>query len=78
MSAGRGKRTTSGPRRTGRRATPVEARLELISRAREALPLLPTDSLYRIYDLLETALAKPDLDPDALDELERALQPASR
>jgi hypothetical protein len=56
----------------------VQARLELVRRARESLAALPTESLYRIHDLLERVLAEPELDEKTLDELERTLTPAAR
>jgi hypothetical protein len=46
----------------------------LVERAQGLLPELPTASLYRITALLERALAAPDVDPDAYDELEKALR----
>jgi trimethylamine:corrinoid methyltransferase-like protein len=72
------RRSASGRRRTQRQAPPAEARLDLVKRAREALPTLSTDSLYRIHDLLERVLEEPELDPRAFDELERALEPPAR
>ena len=76
MSGSRaGRRGAAGRRRARPRPVPMEARLEVVRRAREALPTLPTDSLHRIHDLLERVLAEPDLDLDAIDELERALTP---
>ena len=78
MSGSRaGRRAATGRRRASPKPVPVEARLEVVRRAREALPTLPTDSLFRIHDLLERVLAEPELDLDALDELERALAPRS-
>ena len=41
----------------------------LIAGAREALPGLPTDSLFRIRALLERLLNGDELDPQALAEL---------
>lgn len=46
---------------------------ELISRAREAVPGLPTAQLYRIHALLERLLNGDRLDPHALSELAREL-----
>jgi hypothetical protein len=48
-------------------------RKALVERARTLLPDLPTATLYRITALLERALAAPDIDPDAYDELEKVL-----
>jgi len=48
----------------------------LVERARRLIPELPTASLYRITALLERALASPDIDPHAYDELEKALRAA--
>jgi hypothetical protein len=48
----------------------------LVERARRLLPELPTTSLYRITALLERALASPDIDPLAYNELEKALRTA--
>ena len=49
-------------------------RKALVERARTLIPDLPTATLYRITALLERALASPDIDPDAYDELEKALR----
>jgi hypothetical protein len=48
-------------------------RVAIVERARRLLPELPTASLYRITALLERALAAPDVDPHAYEELEKAL-----
>jgi hypothetical protein len=69
------RRSPAGRRQSRVSAAAADSRLELIKRAREALPTLPTDSLYRIHDLLERALAETELDPKTLDELDRALKP---
>jgi len=45
----------------------------LVERARRLLPDLPTAALYRITALLERALASPDVDPRAYDELAKTL-----
>ena len=50
-------------------------RKALVERARTLIPDLPTATLYRITALLEWALASPDIDSDAYDELEKALRP---
>ena len=68
----------AGRRPTRRTAGVQEARLELVRRARESLPTLPTESLYRIHDLLERVLAEPEVDENALEELERMLTLAAR
>jgi hypothetical protein len=52
-------------------------RKALLERARRLIPELPTAALYRITALLERALASPDVDPRAYEELEKALR-ASR
>jgi hypothetical protein len=52
-------------------------RRALVARARRLIPELPTASLYRITALLERALAAPDVDPRAYEELDKALR-ASR
>jgi hypothetical protein len=52
-------------------------RVAVVERARRLIPELPTAYLYRITALLERALASPDVDPHAYDELEKALH-ASR
>jgi len=44
-----------------------------VERAARLIPELPTASLYRITALLERALAAPDVDPHAYQELEKAL-----
>jgi hypothetical protein len=49
-------------------------RKALVERARRLIPDLPTAALYRITALLERALASPDIDPNAYDELEKALR----
>ena len=46
---------------------------ELISRAREAVPGLPTEQLARIRALLERLLSEERLDPQGLSELAREL-----
>jgi hypothetical protein len=48
-------------------------RKALVERAARLIPELPTASLYRITALLERALASPDVEPHAYQELERAL-----
>ena len=48
-------------------------RKALVERARLLIPDLPTAALYRITALLERALASPEVDPRAYDELARAL-----
>ena len=65
----------SGRRRPRKKAAsaPSESDLEVVRRAREALPDLPTADLYRIHDLLERALAKPKLDGGVIAALRRAL-----
>lgn len=72
------RRSQQGRRRTPRPATSPEAQLALVKQARSALPTLPTESLYRVHALLESILAAPDLDADALAELRRALEPPAR
>jgi hypothetical protein len=67
------RRPAAGRRHAQRKVVPAEAGLELVKRAREALPGLPTESLYRIHDLLERVLAEPELDAATFEELERAL-----
>ena len=58
------------PRR--RASTPtLQRRLAVVRRAREALPSLSTDQLRVVQDLLERALADPDIDPEVVRELER-------
>jgi hypothetical protein len=49
----------------------------IVERARRLIPELPTASLYRITALLERALASPDVDAQAYEDLEKALR-ASR
>jgi hypothetical protein len=49
-------------------------RKALVERARRLLPDLPTASLYRITALLERALAAPDVDPRAYEELAKTLR----
>ena len=51
-------------------------RKALVERAAQLIPELPTASLYRITALLERALASPDVDPNAYQELEKALHAA--
>ena len=48
----------------------------VIQRAQRLIPDLPTASLYRITALLERALAAPAIDPNAYDELAKALRSA--
>ena len=48
-------------------------RKALVERARLLIPDLPTAALYRITALLERALASPEVDPRAYDELAKAL-----
>jgi hypothetical protein len=64
---------TTARRRAAREPAPVERNLEVVRRARTALPGLPSASLYRVHDLLERWLAEPELGPEVLAELERAL-----
>ena len=72
------RRSAAGRRRAERSSTSDEAQLELVREARAALATLPTESLYRIHDLLESLLAAPDLNADALAELRRTLKRAVR
>ena len=51
-------------------------RKALVERARRVIAELPTASLYRITALLERTLASPDIDPDAYEQLEKALHVA--
>jgi hypothetical protein len=51
-------------------------RKALVEGATRLIPELPTASLYRITALLERALASPDIDPHAYQELEKALRAA--
>jgi hypothetical protein len=47
---------------------------QLIERAREAVPTLPTPKLKRLQDLLERVLSQAELDATLLAELERLLE----
>jgi hypothetical protein len=49
-------------------------RIAIVERARRLIPELPTASLYRITALLERVLASPDVDPQAYQELDKALR----
>jgi hypothetical protein len=49
-------------------------RKALVERARRLIPELTTAALYRITALLERALASPDVDSRAYEELEKALR----
>jgi hypothetical protein len=49
-------------------------RKALVERATGLIPELPTAALYRITALLERTLASPDIDPNAYEQLEKALR----
>jgi hypothetical protein len=74
-----GRRRSGADRRPTRpRSRSAEAQLALVKQARAALPTLPTESLYRIRDLLERVLAGPELEAEAWAELRDALESRAR
>jgi len=56
-----------------RKEPELDRYVEVISRARGALPALTTASLFRIRELLERALEGAEPDAAAIDELARML-----
>lgn len=63
---------TPGKRRTRKQAE-LDRYGEVTFRARAALPVLPTEALYRIHALLERALASDEPDLEVMAELDRTL-----